>query len=311
MTPTTGLLPPCTCCAAPAYGTPSDASAPVRLDARCALPDAVADLPEDRRGAVWGADPLLQVENAGSFLRCLLPIRLGGGSELVYGVWLGVDADTFARVVQMWNTPAAYPQLVVDGYLANAVPPWGADVLGLAARVAVRDAGEFPYVVAGAGLLGAIGAGVHGRDRVLGALSWQLPVPVRQSVGLGWSLERSAGMSVAAQGDGLLFSGPGRTVLAEAWQSSVPREPAAYLEHIVGDGRPDGLIGEQRSDSPDEIRLTVWSTTTEGGRQRYAVDGFVFRRESFLQILCRHDDPADHPWARAVVESAAFAPPAA
>jgi hypothetical protein len=98
---------------------------------------------------VWSDDPdpmratLLYVPPVGCFVRCLLPIHLTGGRTLTYGVWLGVPPDSMRRTVEVWHAPE-YAGLVLDGLLANAVPPWG--LLTAPARAVVRDPDATPYV---------------------------------------------------------------------------------------------------------------------------------------------------------------------
>jgi hypothetical protein len=91
---------------------------------RFGLPDAVFARPEAERHAAWmmptDKPDLLAFERK-RFVRALLPVHL--------------DDDT-------------YGDLVVDGQIANAVPPWRDEVMGRSctARVLVDD--QIPYVIA-------------------------------------------------------------------------------------------------------------------------------------------------------------------
>jgi hypothetical protein len=99
---------------------------------------------------VWMSDAtpeasvLLQTPDAGAFARCLLPVRLTGGHRVTFGVWLAFDPAELGRVVEVWWDDAAYPGLVLDGYLANT-PPF-VDVLRAPVRAVVRDPGHTPYL---------------------------------------------------------------------------------------------------------------------------------------------------------------------
>lgn len=113
---------------------------------RLILPDPVLAVPPDERASrTWGQDPLLQVQGIGAFVRVLLPIRLSEASVLTVGTWLAIDPDRMKSVWEQWETPA-YATLELDGYLANAIPPWGDQVLGSPASGAVIDPSLFPYL---------------------------------------------------------------------------------------------------------------------------------------------------------------------
>jgi len=111
---------------------------------RFQLPDPVLDVAADERPArTWGNDVLTQVDGVGAFVRALLPVRLSGGHTLTYGLWLGVHPDDLRRAHTTWWSPA-YPDLVLDGLIANDVQPW--NLLGKPARALVRNPDETPYV---------------------------------------------------------------------------------------------------------------------------------------------------------------------
>jgi hypothetical protein len=113
---------------------------------RFELPDAVFELPKkDRVKRTRGRDPLIQVQGLGAFVRTLLEIRLTDGYTLTAGTWLAIDPALFQSVWERWET-AQYVSLHIDGHLANALPPWGAKVLGAPATATVRIATEYPYI---------------------------------------------------------------------------------------------------------------------------------------------------------------------
>ena len=121
---------------------------------RYELPDAVLDLPEEERAAgMWteGPDPrtavMLEVPGIGSFVRCLLPVRLDDGGSLTYGVWLGVSGEALRRAFDVWWAPP-YAHLQLEGSLANDVPPGG--TLGSDVEAVVRNLDHTPYITASA-----------------------------------------------------------------------------------------------------------------------------------------------------------------
>jgi hypothetical protein len=111
---------------------------------RFQLPDPVLDVPAEQREArTWRNDVMMQVQGVGAFVRALLPVRLSAGHRVTFGVWLGVPPDELQRAFREWWTPT-YVDLVLDGFLANDVRPWG--LLAKPARAVVRDPDHTPYV---------------------------------------------------------------------------------------------------------------------------------------------------------------------
>lgn len=120
-------------------------------DMRFRLPDPVAATPGwERLPGVWLShdDPnesiMMQVPEAGPFIRCLLPVRLSGGFTVTFGVWLSVPPEDLQHAFRVWWEPE-YRDLVLDGMLANALPVWG--LFGSPARARVVHDDETPYIV--------------------------------------------------------------------------------------------------------------------------------------------------------------------
>lgn len=118
-------------------------------DVRFLLPQPVLESDEQEAAAgTWmsHADPnssvMMQVPGVGAFVRALLPVRLTGGYRLTFGLWLAVHPDDLRRAFQVWWEPD-YAHLVLDGWVANVVPPWG--LLGAPVRAGVRSPDETPY----------------------------------------------------------------------------------------------------------------------------------------------------------------------
>jgi hypothetical protein len=85
---------------------------------------------------------MMQVPGVGAFVRALLPVQLTGGYTVTFGLWLAVHPDDLQRAFRVWWEPD-YANLVLDGRIANVVPPWG--LLAKPVRAVVRDTEETPY----------------------------------------------------------------------------------------------------------------------------------------------------------------------
>jgi len=115
---------------------------------RFKFPDPVLATSEDQRARTWQSDPdpnravMMQVPEVGPFLRALLPVHLSGGYTLTFGLWLLVRPDDLQRAFRVWWSPE-YSLFKVDGWLANAIPPWG--LLTAPVSAVVRDPNQTPY----------------------------------------------------------------------------------------------------------------------------------------------------------------------
>lgn len=115
---------------------------------RFLLPDPVLSiLPDERAGRIWGSDPLIQVQGIGAFVRVRLPIQLTDGFTLTLGTWMAIDPAEFRSVWERWDT-SEYASLQLNGYLANAIPPWGEDVFGGEVTAVVAHATQNPQIQA-------------------------------------------------------------------------------------------------------------------------------------------------------------------
>jgi hypothetical protein len=111
------------------------------------IPDAILAIPpEERTGRVKSSGKsFIALDAERFFLRVLLPVRLDNGHEYHFGVWLELDFDDFEHVYRAWDEPA-YLDIAVEGELANAVPPWGATVLGARCHAAARARDDALYI---------------------------------------------------------------------------------------------------------------------------------------------------------------------
>ncbi len=130
-------IAPCACCgiAPDPHGRP--------FSITFAVPDVVFEIQEELLDT-WGEDPFLAIKNVGFFLRVLLPVKLSDGFSVAFGTWLEIHSDDFRNAWQTWNFPE-YSDLVVEGYVANAIEPWKKLPHELV-RAVVRDPAQVPYL---------------------------------------------------------------------------------------------------------------------------------------------------------------------
>jgi hypothetical protein len=259
------------------------------------------ELSPQQREATWGNEHLRAAEGIGAFVRCLMPVRLTGGSTLEYSVWLRVPAQTLRHASEIWEAPE-YADLRLEGTVANAVRPW-ADMLGAPASAEVRDIDSIPYLVAGEGtLMHRILHDEWDRDDVLSRLTYALPTPVRQRITAHWSLERSAGMELRRHEDRVYFSGPGRTVHLDPLGTPADSTPAQMIRELTADAPPD-RDGELTEPGEQTHRYAFWRPALGDGRIVHNLHGYVAVQGDLLHLVCVYDDPADLEWAQHVWHS--------
>ncbi|MDX2295908.1 MULTISPECIES: DUF2199 domain-containing protein [Streptomyces] len=277
-----------------------------RIDVRFGLPDVAFELPEEARRSP-GPSALLALDGGGFFVRCLLPVRLTGETELVLGAWVEVDETTFRRAADVWDDAAGYAELVVRGRLANAVRPWGEEVLGAEFTGRIRDVEELPYLVEGHGpaavrLLGD----VWDRDHVLARFPHPLPVAVRTDLGDGWSVERTAGFSARFENGADQFGAPDRSVAVGLFQDTEPGRSAEDFLAALLRGGPEVPAGQDHTERlPDGgVRYAFWCTPEDTGRPRHELTAYAVEPDgSAAGLYCSYEEPERHAWARHVWRS--------
>ncbi len=75
-----------------------------------------------------------------------MSVRLVGGHEIAYAVWLESDLGTLRRAYEVWDEPA-YISMTIEGTMANDLPPWPGVAIGAQVRSRPRSPDELPYVV--------------------------------------------------------------------------------------------------------------------------------------------------------------------
>jgi hypothetical protein len=249
------------------------------LDLRFKLPDIAHDLPHQEL-----PDGRLQVTGEGTFARCLLPVRLTGGLQLVLATWLrGADST-----------------------LANDVRPL--DLLGAEVTVTLREQDELPWVDGSPDpRVTEVLTAEWDRDEVLVQFGHALPVPVGTRISDEWRLERSAGLAARVTDGTMRFAGPGRSVYVDQLVDELVRTPEEFLGDLIADAPaapPDQSVTHTDG---DEVRHASWQTVVvEDGREQHELYGFVVRPGTALAVSCFHDDPADHAWAMHVFRSAVY-----
>lgn len=87
---------------------------------------------------------MMQIPEIGAFVRALLPVSLSEGHRLTFGVWVSIKPDEFLQTFSAWWAPE-YADLRLEGFLANALSPWG--LLGAPVVLEVKDIEQTPYCV--------------------------------------------------------------------------------------------------------------------------------------------------------------------
>lgn len=258
------------------------------IDLNLGLPAGVREVER-----LAGGNVLLTDDAA--FARCVLPVELTGDLELWFGAWMRVDAQEAKRAAATWDGPD-YASLRLTGTFAHDVKPWEG-LHGAEVAAEVREPDELPEYVQHP-LLGT----TWDRDEVLSAFLVELPVSIRQKLPGTWSIERTAGLTPYLLDDGLRFAGPGRAVFVDVRKAR--GTPADRFLEMALDGAPD-VPSDQQFLLRDgvELRHALWLTTGSG---RHEFHGHVVRFGEMLVVTCMHDDPADHAWARHVLNSVRF-----
>ncbi|MGI5292745.1 DUF2199 domain-containing protein [Nonomuraea polychroma] len=284
----------CGCCGTPLPDTD-------QLDVRFGLPDVAFTAPETTRHQVNAG--LLRVEGHGCFARCLLPVQLSGELKLILGTWMRISEADLERARVLWDEPG-YSNLTLTGTLANAIKPWGEDLLNADLTAVVRDPDQIPYVATTHDdLLSRVLHTVWDRDQVLRCFGHPLPVRVQTPLDERWSIERTAGMAARVVDGTSQFVGPGRTVYADLFTTARPRTPTEWLASLT-EGAPSAEEAHQITEEyAGGLRRAFWRAATVDGRKQHELYGFVIRDDQALAIACMYDDPDDLAWAQHVWRS--------
>jgi hypothetical protein len=86
------------------------------------------------------------IEDEQWYLRGLLAIPVQDAEDVVFGVWLSVSEGTFERAIELWDDDRRRREPPYPGWLANTIPGYADDTVGLLARLKQREPGKRPLV---------------------------------------------------------------------------------------------------------------------------------------------------------------------
>ncbi|MFD5827079.1 DUF2199 domain-containing protein [Lentzea sp. NPDC060358] len=279
----------CGCCGA-------EISSTDRIDYRLNRPEQLVGVPGEQLAAPTGG--LLVGPDGDTYLRCLLPVQLTGGTELVFGAWMQISKVDAMYAHAVWDNDGEYSNLRVAGRFANVIRPW--DVLGVHAEAAVLNADELPYFTSHPLL-----EQDWNRDEVLSRIRHPLPVPVREKFGEVWTIERTEGMRCVIEGRTVRFTSPGRSVAIDVYRDLTAGSPSDFLGAVL-DGYPATAEHSVEHDG-EELRHAFWLSEVIYGQEEQVFHGHVVRRGTMLSVRCVYRYPADRSWARHVLNSVRYA----
>ncbi|SDF37237.1 hypothetical protein SAMN05216553_101317 [Lentzea fradiae] len=278
----------CGCCGAEITSTD-------RIDYRLNRPEQLVGVPGDRLAAPTGG--LLVGPDGDTYIRCLLPVALTGGTELVFGAWMRISKVDAMYAHAVWDNDTEYANLRLSGKFANVIKPW--DVLGVHAEAAVLNADELPYYTSHPLL-----EREWDRDEVLSRIRHPLPVPIREKFGEVWTIERTEGMRCTIDGRTVRFSSPGRSVSIDVYADLTGGSPSDFLGAVL-DGYPATAEHSVEHDG-EELRHAFWLSEVIDGQEEQVFHAHVVRRGTMLSVRCIHRYPADRTWAQHVLNSVRY-----
>jgi len=277
----------CGCCG-------SEITSTDRIDYRLNRPDPLIGLPGEQLGAPTGG--LLVGPDGDSYLRCLLPVRLTGGVELVFGAWMQISKVDAMYAHAVWDNDSEYKNLRVSGTFANFIAPW--DLVGTPVEAAVLNADELPYYTSHPLL-----EHEWDRDEVLTHIRHPLPIPIRETLGEVWTIERTEGMRCVVEGRTVWFSSPDRRVGLDVYADRANRSVSDFLAAVI-----DGYPSDQHTVEfeGDELRHAFWLSEVIDGHEEQVFHGHVVRPGTMLSVRIVHRFPADRAWAQHVLNSVRY-----
>ncbi|MFD9733121.1 DUF2199 domain-containing protein [Umezawaea sp. NPDC059074] len=288
---TTPPVEQCSCCGAAI-------SNPGRVDYVVPLPDGATRSPDTDPNAAF-----LRLESGQAFARCLLPVRLTGGTTLVYLTWMEISDEDLRRAAAEWRGEG-WADLVLYGKLGNDLKPWEKELRGAEVMATVGAPDEPPTVQnSDHELLRRMLTETWDRDVVLSWFSDPLPVALRARISRNWSLERSAGLAAGLDNRTWRFVAPGRSVFVDVLTDGQQRPPGEFLHELL-DGAPEVPAGQTLiTPTADDITHAFWLETVVDGRPQHDFYAHVVRRGTALSLGVFHSDPDDHTWALHVLRS--------
>lgn len=265
-----------------------------RIDYRLNRPDPLIGLPGEQLAAPTGG--LLAGPDGDSYLRCLLPVRLTGGVELVFGAWMQISKVDAMYAHAVWDNDSEYKNLRVSGTFANFIAPW--DLVGTPVEAAVLNADELPYYTSHPLL-----EHEWDRDEVLTHIRHPLPIPIRETLAEVWTIERTEGMRCVVEDRTVWFSSPGRRVGLDVYADRAHRSVSDFLAAVI-----DGYPSDQHTVEFEggELRHAFWLSEVIDGHEEQVFHGHVVRPGTMLSVRIVHRFPADRVWAQHVLNSVRY-----
>jgi hypothetical protein len=116
------------------------------------MPEAFVAIPvreRDRRAKVFGGDVVLLRENGAvrCFVRGVLPVTVTDRKEgTSWGLWAEVSSAALDRIMELWRSPAQGAEPPFDAKVANRVPLYEADTIGLPCKLQLVDPRRRPIL---------------------------------------------------------------------------------------------------------------------------------------------------------------------
>jgi hypothetical protein len=288
---TTPSVERCACCDATMNN-------PGRINLTVPLPDGATPAESTNSNAAF-----LRLETGQTFVRCLLPVALTGGTTLAYMTWMQISEEDFHRASTAWRD-SSWADMILYGTLANDLKPWASALLGAEVMASVRQINEPPTIVnSDYIMLRRMLTETWDRDVVLCSFPDPLPVAIRSRVSKHWSVERGEGMVAGLNEGSWRFAGPGRSVFVDVLADPQRRQPAEFLHDLL-EGAPEVPTGQTLiTPTADDITHAFWLETVVDGLPQHDFYAHVVRQGTALSLGVFHSDPNDHKWALHVLRS--------
>jgi len=118
------------------------------LDYGCAAPDHWLQIPEPERQHHGKLDSdVCIIDDRDTFVRGCLEIPIIGLAEkFIWGVWVSVSKNSFARIVELWDAPLVEHEPPKFGWLCNNISLYP-NTLGLKSNLHLRGGKSRPSIV--------------------------------------------------------------------------------------------------------------------------------------------------------------------
>jgi hypothetical protein len=288
---TTPPLEQCACCGA-------TISNPGRIDLTVPLPDGAIPTEATNPNAAF-----LRLETGQTFVRCLLPVELTGGTTLMYMTWMEISEDDFRRASAVWGD-SSWADLILYGTLGNDLKPWSGALHGAGVMASVPAMDE-PLTIVNSDhdMLQRMLTETWDRDIVLSWFPDPLPVTIRTRVSKHWSVERGEGMVAGLREGSWRFAKPGRSVFVDVQTDTRQRPPAEFLHELLADAPEVPEDQTLITSTADDITHAFWLKTMNEERSQHDFYAHVVRKGAALSLGVFYSDPNDHKWALHVLRS--------